>query len=167
MKQFHCGDKRPPTYVSSTSEVEIAISVVNMQRKDRGVIYRFSYEGPSSIRFSFRLIKISSKFGSGKRFKISGKLHVKIWANFAKILPNPMPFLWKYVLIFYQWVIGENYLQIWTHIFVDKCSKSLRKNYPKTRTSVCARIFVFEVVIENYIILYSIQRTLFLRTLYP
>ena len=44
-----------------------------LQRKDRGVIYRFSYEGPSSIRFSFRLIKISSKLWLGKRFKISGK----------------------------------------------------------------------------------------------
>ena len=34
----------PPTYTSKNHEVEIAISVVNMGRDDRGVIYKFTYE---------------------------------------------------------------------------------------------------------------------------
>ncbi|CAG5102385.1 Oidioi.mRNA.OKI2018_I69.chr1.g275.t1.cds [Oikopleura dioica] len=44
-QQFHCGDKRPPNYVSSTNEVEIAFSVVDMMRNDRGIIYKFGVEG--------------------------------------------------------------------------------------------------------------------------
>jgi len=44
-QQFHCGDKRPPNYVSSTNEVEIAFSVVDMMRNDRGILYRFGVEG--------------------------------------------------------------------------------------------------------------------------
>lgn len=54
-QQFHCGDKRPPTYLSSTNQVEIAISVVNMQRKDRGIIYRFSYEASKPRKTGRRL----------------------------------------------------------------------------------------------------------------
>lgn len=43
-QKTYCGDKIPPTYTSSTHEIEIAISVVNMGRDDRGVIYKFTYE---------------------------------------------------------------------------------------------------------------------------
>lgn len=53
-KQLHCGDKRPPTYLSSTHEVEIAISVVAMGRKDRGIIYRFTFEASQPRRVAGR-----------------------------------------------------------------------------------------------------------------
>ena len=43
-KQIHCGDKIPKTYVSEGHEIEIAFAVVNMNRDDRGLIYKFTYE---------------------------------------------------------------------------------------------------------------------------
>lgn len=43
-QKIYCGDKMPPTYTSSTHEIEIAMTVVNMGRDDRGVIYKFTYE---------------------------------------------------------------------------------------------------------------------------
>ena len=44
LKQIHCGDKIPKTYVSEGHEIEIAFAVVNMYRDDRGLIYKFTYE---------------------------------------------------------------------------------------------------------------------------
>ena len=43
-KKTHCGDKIPGTYVSATNMVEIAITAVNLGRKDKGIIYKFTYE---------------------------------------------------------------------------------------------------------------------------
>jgi len=40
----HCGDKIPGTYVSVTNMVEIAITAVQLGRKDKGIIYKFTYE---------------------------------------------------------------------------------------------------------------------------
>ena len=50
-KKTHCGDKIPGTYVSVTNMVEIAITAVNLGRKDKGIIYKFTYEAiPGSKR---------------------------------------------------------------------------------------------------------------------
>ena len=61
LKQIHCGDKIPKTYVSEGHEIEIAFAVVNMYRDDRGLIYKFTYEA-TRARKSKRNASQFSKF---------------------------------------------------------------------------------------------------------
>ena len=44
LQKSYCGDKVPTTFVSKGNVIEIAFSVVDMHREDRGVFYRFTYE---------------------------------------------------------------------------------------------------------------------------
>ena len=44
LQKSYCGDKVPTTFVSKGNVIEIAFSVVDMHRDDRGVFYRFTYE---------------------------------------------------------------------------------------------------------------------------
>ena len=44
MSKSFCGDKLPNTFVSKNNVIEIAFSVVDMGRADRGVYYKFTYE---------------------------------------------------------------------------------------------------------------------------
>lgn len=66
-QQFHCGDKRPPTYVSTTHEVEIAIAVVGMNQANRGIIYRFTYEAKRTANSKPQFKNLISKFDKSNR----------------------------------------------------------------------------------------------------
>lgn len=44
LQKSYCGDELPPVFVSKNNVIEIAFSVVDMGREDRGIYYRFTYE---------------------------------------------------------------------------------------------------------------------------
>ena len=44
LKETYCGDKLPPVYKSVTNMVEIAMTAVNLGKKDKGILYKFVYE---------------------------------------------------------------------------------------------------------------------------
>lgn len=52
LQKSYCGDAIPPTFVSKSNVIEIAFSVVDMHREDRGVFYKFTYEAskPNQLR---------------------------------------------------------------------------------------------------------------------
>lgn len=52
LQKSYCGDAIPQTFVSKSNVIEIAFSVVDMHRDDRGVFYKFTYEAskPNQLR---------------------------------------------------------------------------------------------------------------------
>ena len=60
-KETYCGDKLPPVYKSVTNMVEIAMTAVNLGKKDKGILYKFVYEviPPRHMRQNPALIRPS------------------------------------------------------------------------------------------------------------
>ena len=71
MSKSFCGDKLPNTFVSKNNVIEIAFSVVDMGRADRGVYYKFTYE--------------AAKPGQAMRYVNSEPFRVPLFRHFSKL----------------------------------------------------------------------------------
>jgi len=54
LQKSYCGDEMPLTFVSKSNVIEIAFSVVDMHREDRGVFYKFTYEATNPKQLKTR-----------------------------------------------------------------------------------------------------------------